>query len=167
MQVLYQKTRLQPAGRIVPTFPSWRPDRAIDHILVSEGLDYRTVEAVRAARSDHLALALDPRAAESAALSAAATLSNRCLRAGRRYSAQAGSHPSHGEGHGFAAGALCRLGGTRGGGDRRVCGLAPTRRPAVAGCSGGLAASRSRHRDAAPGIARTAPLQSTPSLCAP
>jgi hypothetical protein len=27
----------------VPTFPSWRPDRAIDHILVSEGMDYRNV----------------------------------------------------------------------------------------------------------------------------
>jgi hypothetical protein len=26
MQVLYQKTRLQPPGCIVPTFPSWRPD---------------------------------------------------------------------------------------------------------------------------------------------
>jgi endonuclease/exonuclease/phosphatase family metal-dependent hydrolase len=58
MQVLYQKTRLQPPGCIVPTFPSWRPDRAIDHILVSSGLQTRTVEAVPAAFSDHLALAM-------------------------------------------------------------------------------------------------------------
>ena len=45
-------------GCIVPTFPSWRPDRAIDHILVSSGLQTRTVEAVPAAFSDHLALAM-------------------------------------------------------------------------------------------------------------
>ena len=57
MQVLYQKT-CQPPGCIVPTFPSWRPDRAIDHILVSSGLLTRTVEAVPAAFSDHLALAM-------------------------------------------------------------------------------------------------------------
>ena len=47
MQVLYQKTRLQPPGCIVPTFPSWRPDRAIDHILVSSGLLTRTVKPYR------------------------------------------------------------------------------------------------------------------------
>ncbi len=56
MQVLYRKTRLQPPGCLVPTFPSWRPDRAIDHILVSDSL--RTIEtgAVAAAHSDHLAV---------------------------------------------------------------------------------------------------------------
>jgi len=58
MQVLYQKTRLQPPGCVVPTFPSWRPDRAIDHILVSSNLQTRSVEAVPAAFSDHLALAM-------------------------------------------------------------------------------------------------------------
>lgn len=58
MQVLYQKTRLQPPGCVVPTFPSWRPDRAIDHILVSSSLQTRSVEAVPAAFSDHLALAM-------------------------------------------------------------------------------------------------------------
>lgn len=58
MQVLYRKTRLQPPGCIVPTFPSWRPDRAIDHILVSSELQQRSVEAVAAAYSDHLALTM-------------------------------------------------------------------------------------------------------------
>ena len=59
MQVLYQKTTLQPPGCVVPTFPSWRPDRAIDHILVSSNLQQRSVEAVPAAFSDHLALAME------------------------------------------------------------------------------------------------------------
>lgn len=58
MQVLYQKTTLQPPGCVVPTFPSWRPDRAIDHILLSDGLQQRSAEAVKAAFSDHLALAM-------------------------------------------------------------------------------------------------------------
>jgi len=58
MQVLYQKTTLQPPGCVVPTFPSWRPDRAIDHILLSNGLQQRSAEAVPAAFSDHLALAM-------------------------------------------------------------------------------------------------------------
>ncbi|SBV38088.1 putative endonuclease/exonuclease/phosphatase family protein [uncultured Stenotrophomonas sp.] len=58
MQVLYRKTRLQPPGCLVPTFPSWRPDRAIDHILVSSNLHQRSVEAVPAAFSDHLAVAM-------------------------------------------------------------------------------------------------------------
>ena len=59
MQVLYQKTNLQPPGCAVPTFPSWRPDRAIDHILVSDGLRADNARAMPAANSDHLALAMD------------------------------------------------------------------------------------------------------------
>src|SRR5690606_20240165 len=66
MQVLYQKTSLQPPGCVVPTFPSWRPDRAIDHILVSSSLRQRSVEAVAAAFSDHLALAMSIDVPESA-----------------------------------------------------------------------------------------------------
>ena len=58
MQVLYRKTRLQPPADPVPTFPSWQPDRAIDHILLSDSLHPRSVEAVPAAFSDHLALAM-------------------------------------------------------------------------------------------------------------
>ena len=59
MQALYQKTNLQPPGCAVPTFPSWRPQRAIDHILVSEGLRADNARAMPAANSDHLALAMD------------------------------------------------------------------------------------------------------------
>ncbi|MGY0342566.1 endonuclease/exonuclease/phosphatase family protein [Xylella fastidiosa] len=59
MQVLYRRTRLQPPGVVIPTFPSWRPERAIDHILVSEGLHICKTEAVPTAFSDHLAVSMD------------------------------------------------------------------------------------------------------------
>ena len=43
----------------VPTFPSWRPNRAIDHILVSSGLQLDAMRAMPAALSDHLALSIE------------------------------------------------------------------------------------------------------------
>lgn len=59
MEVLYRRTRLQPPQRAVPTFPSWRPQRAIDHILVTRDLACVNVQAVPAAQSDHLALSVE------------------------------------------------------------------------------------------------------------
>ena len=59
MELLYQRTRLQPPAVCVPTFPSWRPQRAIDHILVTRGLSCASVRAVPAAHSDHLALSVE------------------------------------------------------------------------------------------------------------
>ena len=59
MDLLYKRTRLRPPAFCVPTFPSWRPQRAIDHILVSEGLRADNARAMPAANSDHLALAMD------------------------------------------------------------------------------------------------------------
>jgi len=59
MQVLYRRTRLQPPSSTVLTFPSWRPERAIDHILVSEGLGVGATEAIPAAFSDHLAIGME------------------------------------------------------------------------------------------------------------
>ncbi|MGN6512055.1 MAG: endonuclease/exonuclease/phosphatase family protein [Lysobacteraceae bacterium] len=59
MDVLYRRTRLQPPGHAVPTFPSWRPQRAIDHILVTGDLSCANVRALPAAQSDHLALSVD------------------------------------------------------------------------------------------------------------
>jgi endonuclease/exonuclease/phosphatase family metal-dependent hydrolase len=58
MALLYRRTRLQPPGHAVPTFPAWRPQRAIDHILVTPGLGQGDMQAQPAARSDHLALSL-------------------------------------------------------------------------------------------------------------
>ncbi|MEO5566323.1 MAG: endonuclease/exonuclease/phosphatase family protein [Luteimonas sp.] len=59
MDMLYQRTHLQPPVSCVPTFPSWRPQKAIDHILVSEPLLLHGMRALPAASSDHLALSID------------------------------------------------------------------------------------------------------------
>ncbi|KAF1717134.1 endonuclease [Pseudoxanthomonas yeongjuensis] len=58
MELLYDRTYLRPPAFCVPTFPSWRPQRAIDHILVSEKLAFADARAIPAAFSDHLALAM-------------------------------------------------------------------------------------------------------------
>ena len=59
MQALFQRTRLQPPSDVVHTFPSWRPRRAIDHILISDDLAFVGMQAMAAANSDHLALSLE------------------------------------------------------------------------------------------------------------
>jgi len=60
MQLLYRRTRLQPPDCVVHTFPSWNPQRAIDHILLTPGLgDCSGHRALPAAASDHLALAIE------------------------------------------------------------------------------------------------------------
>jgi len=59
MATLFRRTRLQPPSHAVPTFPSWRPQRAIDHILLGDGLTNHRARALPAAQSDHLALSLE------------------------------------------------------------------------------------------------------------
>jgi endonuclease/exonuclease/phosphatase family metal-dependent hydrolase len=59
MQRLFERTRLRPPACIVPTFPSWSPQRAIDHILVGDGLRCGDVCAMPAAFSDHLAVSIE------------------------------------------------------------------------------------------------------------
>ena len=59
MQTLYRRTRLQPPVQRVPTFPSWRPQRAIDHMLVTPELTIAGMQALPAAQSDHLALSVE------------------------------------------------------------------------------------------------------------
>lgn len=59
MQELFARSHLRPPRVAVPTFPSWRPQRAIDHILVGEGLQRGEGIALPAGNSDHLALALE------------------------------------------------------------------------------------------------------------
>lgn len=59
MQTLYRKTNLQPPDRCVLTFPSWRPQRAIDHMLVTPALPVTAMQAMPAAQSDHLALSVE------------------------------------------------------------------------------------------------------------
>ncbi len=59
MHSLFLKTHLQPPAQRIPTFPSWRPQRAIDHMLVTPALSIAGMRAVPAAQSDHLALSVD------------------------------------------------------------------------------------------------------------
>ena len=59
MQALFRQTRLEPPSCMVHTFPSWKPQKAIDHILVSDTLGCRDLQAFPAAFSDHLALSVD------------------------------------------------------------------------------------------------------------
>lgn len=66
MQSLYRRTRLAPPPCAHPTFPSWKPERAIDHILTSESIRCDGHRTMPAARSDHLALAVDLRVPRSA-----------------------------------------------------------------------------------------------------
>ncbi len=59
MQGLFRKSALQPPTQCLPTFPAWRPQRAIDHVLVTPALALTALRAVPAALSDHLALSAE------------------------------------------------------------------------------------------------------------
>jgi endonuclease/exonuclease/phosphatase family metal-dependent hydrolase len=58
MSRLFQYTSLQLPELVLPTFPSWAANRAIDHVLVG-GMKSSNYETHIAAGSDHLAIALD------------------------------------------------------------------------------------------------------------
>ncbi len=51
--------RLIPLPSDAHTFPSWRPERALDHILVSPGLEVTQAGVVQFPVSDHLPIAMD------------------------------------------------------------------------------------------------------------
>lgn len=55
---LFAKTRLARPALCPPTFPSWRPLRAIDHVLVSRALASLAHEVPLLPISDHLPIAL-------------------------------------------------------------------------------------------------------------
>jgi endonuclease/exonuclease/phosphatase family metal-dependent hydrolase len=57
MRMLYRQCRLLPPDCHLPTFPSWRPQRAIDHILATEGVRVERRWALPSVPSDHLATA--------------------------------------------------------------------------------------------------------------
>ncbi len=52
------QTDLQAPAAATPTYPSWQPSRAIDHILLSPSLRVEQIEALPATSSDHLPLAI-------------------------------------------------------------------------------------------------------------
>ncbi|WP_407353042.1 endonuclease/exonuclease/phosphatase family protein [Luteimonas sp. R10] len=66
MDILYRSTSLQPPSCAVHTFPSWRPQRAIDHVLVTGALTCEKMRAMPAALSDHLALSVELQVPEHA-----------------------------------------------------------------------------------------------------
>ncbi len=51
-------TALVPANTTLPTYPSWRPEIALDHILVTPGLTVRQFEVLDCELSDHRPLAV-------------------------------------------------------------------------------------------------------------
>lgn len=52
-------SNLVPLPETAHSFPSWRPERALDHILVSPSLEIRRSEVVSYPVSDHLPIAMD------------------------------------------------------------------------------------------------------------
>ncbi|HPA01235.1 MAG TPA: endonuclease/exonuclease/phosphatase family protein [Chiayiivirga sp.] len=59
MQSLYRHTPLQPPEDRLPSFPSWQPRRAIDHILVSGEVGVERRWTLADLSSDHLAVAAE------------------------------------------------------------------------------------------------------------
>lgn len=61
MRRLFARSRLQPPAQATPTFPSWKPKRALDHILASSTVALERTWTLPQAFSDHLALAAEIR----------------------------------------------------------------------------------------------------------
>ena len=59
MQRLFSHSPLRPPPERLLSFPSWRPQRAIDHILVSEAITVSRRWVVDTAASDHLPVAAE------------------------------------------------------------------------------------------------------------
>ena len=59
MRHLFARCRLLPPAQATPTFPSWRPKRALDHILASDTIRIARSWALPQAFSDHLPLAAE------------------------------------------------------------------------------------------------------------
>ncbi|MGC8120707.1 endonuclease/exonuclease/phosphatase family protein [Marinobacter sp. VGCF2001] len=58
-QTPLRETDLIPLPETAHSFPSWRPEKALDHILVSPSLEIRNSEVVSYPVSDHLPIAMD------------------------------------------------------------------------------------------------------------
>jgi len=59
MAMLFRTTHLHEPLEALHTFPSWRPERNIDHILVSRELDVVHCSVLNHAHSDHLPIAME------------------------------------------------------------------------------------------------------------
>lgn len=69
LKLLTRITHLCDPAREIGTFPSWRPQRMLDHILVTPDLQVGDIHAINFACSDHLPIAMDIRLPESVSLS--------------------------------------------------------------------------------------------------
>lgn len=68
MMRLFRTTSLCEPEQELHTFPSWKPERNIDHILVSSGLEVESCSVVNHAHSDHLPIAMEVRLPEGLVL---------------------------------------------------------------------------------------------------
>jgi len=59
LEGLFRSTPLQPPEPVLPTYPSWRPHRAIDHILVTQEVKVIRRWTPESAFSDHLPVAIE------------------------------------------------------------------------------------------------------------
>ena len=69
---LLDKTDLQGPSCDMMTFPSWRPNRKLDHILVSSSLKLAKAEVLNYAHSDHLPISVELELPENVTLAQAA-----------------------------------------------------------------------------------------------
>ena len=65
MAVLLESVRLCQSAPGLHTFPSWQPDRQLDHILVSPSITVEHVEVLDHVYSDHLPIAMEVRLPEA------------------------------------------------------------------------------------------------------
>ena len=59
MDLLFRRTRLREPQEELCTFPSWSPNRNIDHILVTPELEVHQCHVVKHAHTDHLPSAME------------------------------------------------------------------------------------------------------------
>ena len=59
LQALIESTHLQLPTENVSTFPSWRPNRKFDHILISEALHLKKTLVLEHTHSDHLPICVE------------------------------------------------------------------------------------------------------------
>jgi endonuclease/exonuclease/phosphatase family metal-dependent hydrolase len=59
MQELIESTHLQLPNEEMKTFPSWRPSRKYDHILISESLQLKKATVLEHTHSDHLPISVE------------------------------------------------------------------------------------------------------------
>ena len=68
MRQLFRATDLREPSEKFATFPSWQPEKNIDHILVTSDLEVTRAEVLNHSYSDHLPISMEVRVPESVRL---------------------------------------------------------------------------------------------------